>query len=217
MRALIIASAAIAAALMSTTALAKPKPAATALTQNDLRVCMGVDGSKPEDQIPVCTKIINSGKVKAPHTGDYFATRGAAYFAIGDQKNAKADLDKALTFRQASEFYFQRGAINLALFEWDAAKADYDKVIKLKPTFAPGHFMRGLVSYKTADYAEALSFFDAAVNRVPTYSQALFARGATKIILSDTSGGKKDLSKARELNSKVDKELEAIGVTPRKD
>jgi hypothetical protein len=67
----------IAIAAAPSVALAKPKAAkGVQITQQDLRSCLGVDGSDPKAQIAVCTKIINSGKVPAASAAT--ATRGAA-------------------------------------------------------------------------------------------------------------------------------------------
>jgi tetratricopeptide (TPR) repeat protein len=212
-RHLVAATAAAVLALVPWSADAKPKQKAGAqLTQNDLRVCMGVDGSTPEQQIPVCTKIINSGLVKHPHTGDYYATRGAAFFAVGQLENAMADLNKAIGIRQAPEFYFQRGMLYMALSDVAGAKADFDQVIKLKPAFAPPYFMRGVVAYISGDFAEAQSFFDATVNRVPTHYKALYGRGVVKTKLGE-EGGSKDIAAAKGMSDSVAKEMAELGIT----
>lgn len=214
-RLLIVVAATAALVLVPGPADAKAKAkAGTQLTQNDLRICMGVDGSKPEDQIPVCTKIINSGFVKHPHTGDYYATRGAAYFALGQVDNAMADVNKAISIRQAPEFYFQRGMLYMALSDVSGAKADFDQVIKLKPAFAPPYFMRGVVAYVSADFSEAQSFFDATVKRVPTHYKALYGRGVVKKKLGDETGGRKDIADAKGMSDSVEKEMAALGIQP---
>lgn len=206
---------ALALSVGSAQAKPKPKPAAgTQITQNDVRICMGVDGSTPDDQIPACTKIINSGKVKAPHTGDFYATRAAAYFAKNQLDKAMADLNKAITIRQAPEFYFQRGMVNMSMRNLDAAKSDLGQVMKLKPEFSPPYLMRGLISYNLAEYAEALTFFDGALQRNPTYYQALFARGVTKKKLGQDSAGEKDIADARGMSNKVDDIMKGMGVRP---
>lgn len=209
----LVAGAAIA---LTPVALAKPKPAAkgAGITQQDVGSCLGINGSDSNAQIAACTKIINSGIVKAPHLGDYYATRGAAYLATQRVDKALADLNKALTIRPAAEFYVQRGMIYLIKRNFDAAKADLAQVIKLKPDFAPGYLMRGLVSYQADEYEEALTFFDSAVKRVPTYYQALYARGVAKKKTGDESGGEKDMKDARGMRPKVDEEMKKFGLTP---
>jgi tetratricopeptide (TPR) repeat protein len=206
---------AVAAALASSAATAGPKTAkGSQLTQQDIRTCMGVDGSDAAAQIQSCTKIINSGKVKAEHLGDYYATRGAAYLASRQPDKALADLNKALTLRQAPEFYLQRGLVHMTKRSWEPAKADLAQAIKLKPEFAPAYLMRGLVSYQAGDYKDALTYFDDAVKRVPTYYQALYARGVTKKKTGDDSGGNKDIKDALGMRPTVDEEMKKFGVTP---
>ncbi|MBL8780764.1 MAG: tetratricopeptide repeat protein [Alphaproteobacteria bacterium] len=191
---------------------AKPKPGQ--LTTADLSTCMGLNNATPRDQVPACTKIINSGDVKHPHLGDYYATRGGAYFALKQFDKALADLDKALSIRKAPEFYFQRALVRLARNENEPAKADLAEVIKLKPEFSASYMMRGLIAYRAGEYAEAVTYFDSAVKRVPTYYQAIFARGVSKKKSGDDSGGDADLKTARGMRSGVDKDLEKLGVTP---
>jgi tetratricopeptide (TPR) repeat protein len=218
MKRILLPLAAVAAiALVPAVASAKSQPRAPKpgqLTQTDLRTCMGLNGSKPQEQIPACTKIINSGNVKHPYEADYYATRGAAYLATHQYEQALADTNKALSVRKAAEFYFQRGIINMSLRQPDAAKADFAEVMKLKPQFAPTYLMRGLVSYTTGDYAEAVTYFNGAVQRQPTYYQALFARGAAKKKSGDTSGGDKDIAAARGMSAHVDDDMKRFGVVP---
>lgn len=217
MRRFSLVAAVLAMALAPSVAEAKAKakgPKPGQLTQDDLRTCMGLNNSTPQDQIPACTKIINSGNVKHPYEADYYATRGAAYFSINQLEKALADLDKAISVRQAPEFYFERGMIHMARSEPPQAKADFDQVIKLKPAFSQAYMMRGLVSYRSGTYGEAVTYFDGAVKRVPTYYQAIFARGVAKRKSGDVAGGDKDIADARGMSSKVDDDLKGLGVTP---
>lgn len=205
-------------AIAPATALAKPKPASAKprpgqLTQTDLRTCMGLNGSKPTEQIPACTKIINSGNIRHPYEGDYYATRGAAYLATRQLDLALADLNKALAVRKTAEFYFERGVIYLGMKKMSEGKADLEEVMRLKPDFAPAYMMHGLASYSTGDYADAVTYFDKAVQRQPSYYQALFARGVAKQKTGDSSGDK-DIKDARGMSAHVDDDLAEFGVTP---
>lgn len=214
MRSPAVLVAAVALGFVSGVAVAGPAKAGKTgdVTQQDVRTCMGVNGAEPADQIKACTKIIGSGKVKAPHLGDYYATRAAAYLASRQPAKAVADLDKALSIRQAPEFYVQRGLAHMTMRNWALAKADLDRAIKLKPDFAPAYMMRGLVSFQAEEYKEALTFFDDAVRRVPTYYQALYARGVAKKKTGDDSGGDKDIKDARGMRPKVDEEMKKFGI-----
>lgn len=193
---------------------AAPAKASTSITEHDVRVCIGTSGSTPQEQVPACTKIINSGKIHHPHEGDYYATRGAAYYALRQFDAALADYNKALTFQQKGEFYFQRALVLMAKHEVDKAKADLAEVVKLRPDFAPTYFIRGLISYQAADYKTAMGDFDTAVQRDPRYYQAIFARGVAKSRLGDESGGKDDLTLARGMGSQVDDIMQKLGMVP---
>ena len=212
-RALVLIAAAglaIAPALAASKPPVKPKPGQ--LTTADLRTCMGLNNATPEEQIPACTKIIKSGDVKRPYEGDYYATRGAAYLAIGKLNEALGDLNKAISIRPAPEFYFQRGLIRLGRTEVDEAKSDFDQTIKLKPKFGPSYMMRGLIAYKAGDFADAQSFFDKAVKTQPNYFQAIYARGAAKKRNGDEVGGAKDIAAARAISGSADEDAKKLGL-----
>jgi len=205
---------------LSTAAAAGAPPAAPPaastikVTEIDVRMCLGVDGSKPEDQIRTCTKILATGKVKPPLTADYLATRAAAYFALDQLTPALADMNKALAIRQSPELYFERALIQTARRDEKAAKQDLAQVIKLAPEFAPAHFISGILAYRAGDHAAALTDFNAAVARGPAYYQALFARGLAKRKLGDDMGGAKDIADARGMRPNVDDDLKPFGMTP---
>ena len=210
-----IALATVALIFAASTASAADKPKATkpgGLTQNDIRVCMGVDGSSAADQIPACTKVIKSGKVKPEYLGDYYATRGAAYFAKRELANALADFDKALSIRKAPEFFFQRALVRIAQKEYAGAKTDLAQVIALNPGFAPSYLMRGIVAYSEGEYSQAVAHFTSAIERNPTYYQALFARGVAK--KKAGQDGDKDIADAKSMSARVDKDLEPFGIVP---
>lgn len=208
---------AVVLALGAAPAVAKGKAKAVAkgtrITAADVQMCNGTSGSTPPEQIEACTKIINSGQIKSGHEGDYYATRGAAFFALHGFAQAKADFDKALSLLQRPEYYFQRSLVLIALHDVDGGKADLAQVIKLRPDFAPGYFMRGMVALKADDYAEAKSYFDQALQRLPTYHQALFARGVAKKKSGDESGGDRDIKDARALSQHADEDMKKLGVT----
>ncbi len=208
---------ALAAALMASPAMAaskpvKPKPGQ--LTTTDLRTCMGLNNSSPEEQVPACTKILKSGSVKHPYEADYYATRGAAYLALDKLDEALADLTKAISVRQAPEFYFQRGLIRLGRREMIEAKADLDQSIKLKPQFAASHMMRGLIAYQEGDFAEAQTFFDTAAKQKANYVQAIYARGVARKRNGDDKGGEKDIADARGMSQHADEDGRKLGLIP---
>lgn len=211
----LLVAVAVIAAFGASEVSAKPKakPKGVSITQSDIQTCIGANGSSPKDQVAVCTKIIDSGKVKHPYQGDYYALRGAAYYAMREFDKALADTNKAITIRPTPEIYFQRALIHMALQKVEPAKADLAQVMKQKPTFAPSYFMRGLISYEAAEYSEAVTYFDGAVQRMPTYYQAIFARGVAKKKAGDASGGDKDIRTARGMSAQVEKDMEKFGLT----
>ncbi len=209
---------ALAWALAAAPALAKqkPKPAtpkAGSVTEYDVRACVGAEALGPDDQAAACTKVINSGKIHHGHEGDFYASRGGAYYISHQFDLALADYNKALTFERKPEFLFQRALTLLGQGDEQKAKADLEEVMKIRPDFAPSYFIRGLIAYHADNYKGALADYEAAIQRKPTYYQAIFARGVAKSRLSD-GDGKDDLKQARGINANVDDELQKLGVVP---
>lgn len=200
-----------AGALLLAGGLADAKPKGTSVTERDVLTCNGSNGSKAQEQIAACTKLLNSGKIKSPHEGDFYAMRASAHFALEQREKALADLNKALTYRQVPEIYFQRALLHIAMKNADSAKNDLAQVMKLKPDFAPAYFMRGLIAYDAGDYAEAVTHFDGAVNRLPTYYQAIYARGVAKKKAGDEKGGEKDVRDAKGMSQHVEADMEKLG------
>lgn len=189
------------------------KTKGTTVTEQDVLTCNGSNGSTSEQQVAACTKLLNSGKIKHPHEGDFYAMRAAAYFALKDHDKALSDLNRAATFRQTPEIYFQRALLHMAMQNGESAKTDLTQVMKIKPTFAPAYFMRGLVAYEAENYAEAVTYFDGAVQRLPTYYQAIYARGVAKAKAGDQDGSAKDIKVAKGMSDKVEADMEKLGLT----
>ncbi|MEQ1866942.1 MAG: tetratricopeptide repeat protein [Micropepsaceae bacterium] len=210
----VIVVAAAALAIGASDASAKPKPKGVSVSERDVQTCLGANGGTAKEQIPACTKVINSGKIKHPYEADYYAVRGGAYFELKQYDKALADLNKAISIRATPEIYFQRALTHLSNENSDGAKADLAQVMKLKPEFSASYFMRGLISYRAEEYAEAVTYFDGAVKRLPTYYQALFARGVAKKRAGDESGGDKDIKDARGMSSHVEADMQKLGLKP---
>lgn len=213
----LVAIAALALAAVPTEAWSKSKGKATAtsggaVSQQDIQGCIGANGASAKEQVALCTKIINSGKVKAPYHGDYYALRGAAHYALREFDKALTDTDRAASIRPTPETYFQRALIQLALQKVEPAKADLAQVMKLKPAFAPSYFIRGLIAFESAEYSEAINYFNSAVERLPTYYQAIYARGIAKAKAGDKAAGDRDIATARGMSSHVEKDMERFGL-----
>jgi tetratricopeptide (TPR) repeat protein len=193
---------------------AKAKAArGTSITELDIRICMGIAGADAAQQIPVCTKIINSGKVKHPHESEYYAYRAGAYLAVDRGSDAVTDLNKAIALVDKPEFRFQRALASMATNDLDAAITDLDRVIAVKNDFATAYFMRGVIHYRNAEFKAAVPEFDKAATLIPTYYQAIFARGASKLKSNDEEGGRADVKTARGMSGHADEDAGKIGIS----
>jgi len=183
-----------------------------ALTEQDVLACIGSNGSTAKEQVAACTKVIESGKIKPPHEGDYYATRAAAYSTLGQNDEALADLRKALTYRQVPEIYFQRALLYMSMKKGTEADADLVQVAKLKPDFPASYFMRGLIAFDGGRFDDAVGLFDEAVKRQPTYYQAIYARGVAKKKAGDDKGGDADVKQAKGMSKHVEGDMEKLGL-----
>lgn len=184
------------------------------VTEQDLRICMGFADASPADQVPVCTKILQSGKVKPPHQADYLAYRAGAYLALKKSTAALDDLNKAIAVLDKPEFRFQRALVHMARGTMDEALADLDTVVRLKPDFAPAYFMRGAIAFRRSDFRRAEQEFNGAVDRLPTYYQAIYARGVAKSRAGDKAAGEADMKTARGMSSRVEEDLALMDIKP---
>lgn len=184
------------------------------VTEQDLRICMGFAGASPADQVPVCTKILQSGKVKPPHQADYLAYRAGAYLALKKSAAALDDLNKAIAVLDKPEFRFQRALVYMARGTMDEALGDLDTVVRLKSDFAPAYFMRGAIAFRRSDFKLAEKEFDAAAIKLPSYYQAIYARGVARARTGDSSGGEADMKTARGMSSRVEQDLALMDIKP---
>jgi tetratricopeptide (TPR) repeat protein len=203
----------IGSVLLVPEAMAKPVKGVR-VTEQDLRICMGFAGASPADQVPVCTKILQSGKVKSPHHADYHAYRAGAYLALKKSTAALDDLNKAIAVRDKPEFRFQRALVHMARGTMDDALVDLDVVVRQKADFAPAYFMRGAIAFRRKDFKLAEQEFDEAADRLPSYYQAIYARGVAKSRSGDASGGEADMKAARGMSSRVAEDLALMDIRP---
>lgn len=184
----------------------------SALTEQDLRACMGLGGADPAGQVAVCTRILNSGRVRHPHQSDYHAWRAGAYVALNQTTPALTDLDKAIALQDKPSYRFQRALVQMARASLEAATKDLDAVVKATPDFAPAYFMRGAIAFRQSAYPLALTSFDTAVTKLPTYYQAIYARGLARMKTGEEEAGRKDLATAKGMSGHVEKDMAALGL-----
>ena len=69
-----------------------------------------------------------------PEYADAYASRGTAYFRLGEYAQALADYDAALRINpDEAMFYVSRGAVYSGSEEYDRAIADYDAALRINP------------------------------------------------------------------------------------
>lgn len=76
---------------------------------------------------------------------------------------------------------------------------DYSVVLYMNPDFSFVNYNRGNLYVQTEKYFDALEEYNKAINIDPDFAEAYYNRGLVKILLNNTTGGAKDLSRAGEL------------------
>jgi len=146
-----------------------------------------------------------------------YSSRAHAKKALGDYKNAIADLDKALeAFGSETDIknYIFRGEMKLLLEDYYSAISDFSKVIKIEPKHNVAHMYRGNTKYILNDYYGAITDFTTVIKLNPSESNtanianAYSYRGLSKEALGDNSGACKDFKKGAELGGESHKKLQ---------
>ena len=98
-----------------------------------------------------------------------YADLGLAHLALGDQKQAIADCDKAIEINpEYAPAYCNRGMAYSVLGNPKQAITDYDRAIAINPRFAKAFSNRAAAYMGLGDYKQAIVDYDKAIEIDPT-------------------------------------------------
>jgi tetratricopeptide (TPR) repeat protein len=184
----------------------------------EVRWCFNPDNEfSPELQIKGCTALLQSGRGTAEVRGQTFALRGIAYGNKKEYDKAIADFSDAIKLKfQVDLILVKRGFVYALKEDYDRAIADYSRAIQLNDKVADYFLERGrvhglrdaqhLLDHDRHDAKEAIADFDQAIKLDAKLAQAYFYRGIMKRLNFPDAGGDADITRACELDPKVDDE-----------
>jgi tetratricopeptide (TPR) repeat protein len=127
--------------------------------------------------------------------------RGVAHMALGNNKEAIAELDDAISLDPTNaDAYNQRGYLRFEEGNLEQAYADFNKAIDLDPTHAVAFFNRANVRFELGGYQWAITDYDQAIALDPDYHVAYNNRGNARRRLGDIDGAIADYTEAIRLN-----------------
>jgi tetratricopeptide (TPR) repeat protein len=137
-------------------------------------------------------------------------TTSATYYSLGNDKQAKGDLDGAIAdYSRAIELdpkngnaYYSRGTAKRARNDLDGAIADFTHTLELDPKDAGAYTSRGVAKSEKGDLS-AIADYNRAIEVNPKYALAYFNRGNGKQAKGDLEGAKADYDRATRLDPKL--------------
>lgn len=120
--------------------------------------------SDPETSLGACTALIETGAVAGTNLAIAYNNRGAARDALGENRQAIEDYDKALEIEpDYAAVYYNRGRAYDALAEYAKAIENYDRAIELDPSFADAYQNRGVSYESLGEYEKAQRDWEKAI------------------------------------------------------
>ena len=107
------------------------------------------------------------------------ATVASGFHSSGAFEEAKALLDRAVTFRpDAIDLRHNRGTLAFELGEWEVAREEYLAVLKMDPTHGETHFNMGILHEREERLEKALASYEATLQCIPNHTGAMNNIGA---------------------------------------
>ncbi len=98
--------------------------------------------------------------------------RGALNGAQRLNREALADLDRAISIKPTAYAHFERGRVRLATRNIAGARADFNEAVTLNPKFASAYFARGLTHHIQGQYAQARADYQQSLEINPNLQPA---------------------------------------------
>jgi lipoprotein NlpI len=139
--------------------------------------CTGQKGAAWEQQIEICSALIQSGQGSDGERALAFKNRGNAYVRIDDGDKALADYSEAIRLDpKLAAAYVGRGDIYIDREDPDRAIADFDSAIQIDPKNAGAYGGRTLAYGQKGDFDHAIADASEAVRLDPKSAPAFLSR-----------------------------------------
>ncbi|WP_158217102.1 tetratricopeptide repeat protein [Synechococcus sp. 8F6] len=144
--------------------------------------------------------ILEQLRKKTDNSPSLYYALGKAQQELGENKNALANYDKAISLdKTSSKAFSNRGLIQGALGNLKAALADFTKAIEINPRYDHAYSNRGVTRGALGDLKGAIADFTKAISINPRFSAAWRNRGITREIAGNLKGACEDWRKAATL------------------
>ena len=133
-----------------------------------------------------------------------YASRGDAFFQLGQDERALADLDRAVALDPRNAWALaMRGEVLLEKELFDRARADLDRALALDPKCVTALAGRGELFHRQRDYPRALADLDRALALEPTRHTVHARRGGVYSELGELDKALAALDRAIALNASI--------------
>lgn len=141
----------------------------------DYSTCLYTADVKSNVRIAVCTKMIESGRLKSEYLATAHFKRAQAWFETGDKARAIADYSESLRLNPAqAAAYNNRG---IALEDDAHAIADFTEALARDPKLVVAYRNRGHRWDSLAEHARAIADYTRIIDLDPLDAGAYFRRG----------------------------------------
>jgi tetratricopeptide (TPR) repeat protein len=134
---------------------------------SDVKLCFSSssDESDAAKRVPVCTRIINSGRLNKADLSGAYNWRGEAHRILHQNDDALADFAKSIETNPQSVYpHTNRAELYRNMGKYDLAIADVTEAIRLDPALTASYTVRGLAYEKIGNTAKARTDFNTALS-----------------------------------------------------
>jgi tetratricopeptide (TPR) repeat protein len=173
----------------------------TVRTVQDRCFDYGKDYSPP-DRISDCSRLISKPDNAGDNLADALASRGSAYYRMGDYRHAIADYTAAIRL-DPGDYYslYNRALAYGEIGERERAIADYGAAIRVSPRDPYAYLNRGLIFLDTGRFDQAIGDFTRSHELNPKNAWPLANRGITYAWKKDQARAKQDFQVVRTIDS----------------
>lgn len=169
----------------------------------DDRADCNAAGTKPNEGITACTRMIDAGALQGHDLAVVYQNRGAGHYTRHEDDEAIADYARAIALDpNYAPAYRNRGRALGRKGELNAAIADFDEALRLTPTAAVVYNDRGMAWRMKGDLDRAFKDFDAAIRLDANLAAAYRNRGYAWELKDDFDRAIADYDDAIRLNPK---------------
>jgi tetratricopeptide (TPR) repeat protein len=138
---------------------------------------------------------------REPNNAQYYARRGWAWYALGENTRAVADYTQAIRVNpNESDWFMNRGIIYRTLRDYDASVRDFTRALQLAPNAAYLYNNRAWSYGLKKDFDRAFADFDTALRLEPENSYTYNRRGIVYVTAKDYDRALQDYEEVIRLN-----------------